>query len=98
MASSEQRLALVIGIGAYNRSEVQPLRGATQDARSVADALRQQPGFINGVTFQINLGRRDLMVQLELHTKKLAEAQTSLSFFYFSGTVVDCTHSPHLDG
>ncbi len=76
-AQAENRVALVIGNGAYATS---PLRNPVNDAQDMATALR-------GVGFDVihreNVGRSDMRAAVREFSKKIRQGGVGL--FYFAG-------------
>ena len=76
-AVAEQRVALVIGNGAY---ESAPLKNPVNDAQDMADALRRL-GF--EVIHHTNAGKRSFIEAIEQFDEKLRRSEVGL--FYFAG-------------
>lgn len=76
-SSGERRVALIVGIGAY---ETAPLRNAVNDARDMAQALRDL-GF--DVVYQENLNQNDLKRSIRGFSDRLRDSDIAL--FYYAG-------------
>ena len=76
-ATAEQRVALVIGNGAY---ESAPLRNPVNDAQDIADALRKM-GF--EVIHKENASKRSMVEAIDKFDAKLRKSEVGL--FYFAG-------------
>ena len=87
MAPSEERLALVFSNSDYGHSQLLPLPGVRQDARSIAQKLVRLPGFADRVCFAENLSRRDMIIQLTKFQEKILQADNTvgLALIYFAG-------------
>jgi uncharacterized caspase-like protein len=90
-AQAQERVALVIGNGAY---VVAPkLTTPANDANDLAEALGKA-GF--DVTVATDLDRSNMQQRLQQFSAKLGKA--SVSLFYFSGLGLEIAGAPHLAG
>lgn len=78
-ASDPSRVALVIGNNAYAAA---PLANAANDARAMADVLRQA-NF--GVDLQVDASRATLAGAIEAFGKAVAGSDVKLALFYYAG-------------
>lgn len=87
----ERRLALSVGIGAYNKKFLPPLHGPGQDALSMAQTAALTPGFNSGdVTFLEDPKRRDLKLQLHRMQSEITKKpeEVGLVLIYLSGQLL----------
>jgi hypothetical protein len=78
-ASDPSRIALVVGNNAYASS---PLANAANDARAMADVLRQA-NF--GVDLQVDASRATLAGAIDAFGKAVANSDVKLALFYYAG-------------
>ena len=78
-ASDPSRIALVVGNNAYAAS---PLANAANDARAMADVLRQA-NF--GVDLQVDASRATLAGAIDAFGKAVAGSDVKLALFYYAG-------------
>jgi hypothetical protein len=83
--AEERRLALVVGVGAYQHDD--PLRNAVADADLIADAL-ERAGFT--VTAERNVGQSQFEHALATFEKEVRSEDTAL--IYFSGHAVQAAN------
>ena len=83
--AQERRLALVVGIGAYQHDD--PLRNAVADADLIAKAL-ERAGF--AVTSEHDVGQSQFEHALATFEKKIGPTDTAL--IYFSGHAVQAAN------